>query len=152
MKIPVTHRPTTANLDSAMTPLIDVVFLLLIFFICASIGQLREEVLPADLPSGDVQAAMSEETPRPTLGEVWVKLLVDGNQTKAEIEGTLYDDLMSAKDLLRSLSEAAPEIPVILDVAKNVPLGDVVTMYDTCRAAGFESIKFALDASAGGGN
>ena len=31
-----------------MTPLIDVVFLLLIFFVCASTGQIRESLLPTN--------------------------------------------------------------------------------------------------------
>jgi biopolymer transport protein ExbD len=32
--------------------------------------------------------------------------------------------------------------PVILDVAADVPLGDVIAVYDTCRAAKFHSINF----------
>ena len=52
-----------------MTPLIDVVFQLLIFFICASTGRLRELLLPTDFAAGALgdQAAKSVERP---LGEV----------------------------------------------------------------------------------
>ena len=38
--------------DNSMTPMIDVVFLLLIFFICASVGQRSEALLPTQLAEG----------------------------------------------------------------------------------------------------
>ena len=49
MKIPT--RKTQANsLDGdTMTPMIDVVFLLLVFFICASVGSTADKLLPAEL-------------------------------------------------------------------------------------------------------
>ena len=40
-----------------MTPLIDVVFLLLIFFVCASTGQIRESLLPTELSGGSIESA-----------------------------------------------------------------------------------------------
>ena len=39
-----------------MTPMIDVVFLLLIFFVCASIGQIPESLLPTPLNSGSIDS------------------------------------------------------------------------------------------------
>ena len=45
-----------------------------------------------------------------------------------------------------SLAELAPEIPVILDFEPDVQLEEMIHVYDTCLAAGFESISFAADA------
>ena len=42
MKIPSAHYDRQLDDSQAMTPLIDVVFLLLIFFVCASTDQVRE--------------------------------------------------------------------------------------------------------------
>ena len=35
--------------------------------------------------------------------------------------------------------------PVILDIEPNVPLGDVIEVYDACRAAEFQSVNFAVE-------
>ena len=43
------------------------------------------------------------------------------------------------------LFRSTTEIPVILDIEPKVPLGDMIHVYDIARAAGFESINFAID-------
>ncbi len=60
MKIP--RRPKhQGSLDGdTMTPMIDVVFLLLVFFICASVGGTADRLLPAEL-KGNTQAADPQE-------------------------------------------------------------------------------------------
>ena len=49
MQIPSYSRRRADRGDEAMTPMIDVVFLLLIFFICAAAGQVKEAVLPTEM-------------------------------------------------------------------------------------------------------
>jgi biopolymer transport protein ExbD len=82
---------------------------------------------------------------------VWVKLSLDrpSGRTVADMNGTAYEDLSQLKAQLRALSELSPDSPVILDNGDEVPLGDVISVYDTCRAAGFESVNFAADAPSG---
>lgn len=139
-------RDTERGDDSFMTPMIDVVFLLLIFFVCASIGQIPESLLPTPLSSGALEAADQVDVPKP-LGEVWVKLRrIHGPEetvTRAELNDQVYDDWAQLRGTLRELAAVAPEIPVILDIGQAVPVGDLVDIYDTCRAAGFDSVKFA---------
>jgi len=129
-----------------MTPMIDVVFLLLIFFVCASVGQIRESSLPTPLAAGSIEAADPIETPKP-LGDVWVRLTRrgegDGAVTTAEVNNQLYEDWNRLRGTLRELASVAPEIPVILDIESGVPVGDFVDIYDTCRSAGFDNIQFA---------
>jgi biopolymer transport protein ExbD len=129
-----------------MTPMIDVVFLLLIFFVCASIGQIRESSLPTPLAAGSVEAVDPVESPEP-LGEVWVRLARrgagEGVVTTAEVNNQLYDDWDRLRGTLRELASVAPEIPVILDIDHGVPVGDFVDIFDTCRSAGFDNIQFA---------
>ena len=129
-----------------MTPMIDVVFLLLIFFVCASVGQIPESLMPTPLNSGSTDTTEQADIPKPQL-EVWVKLrrvdAPDESFTRAEVDEELYEDWTELRTTLRALAAMAPEIPVILDIGPAVPVGDLVDIYDTCRAAGFDSVKFA---------
>lgn len=147
MRIPTFHNRDDIQQDQSMTPMIDVVFLLLIFFICASVGQIRESLLPAELAAGSLPSDEILEQPKPLLGEVWVHLRRTADEkTIVELNGREFDDFAGLEGTLRSLAELAPEIPVILDIEPAVPLGDVIRVYDTCRAAEFESIHFATEA------
>ena len=143
MRIPTSRqRASQADMQTAMTPLIDVVFQLLIFFICASTGHMKELLLPTDFRAGDV-AAVAEQTRELPLGEVWIRLKRVDDETKAFLEGREFDDLSALGATLRSLAAAADEIPVNLDIGGDVPLGEVIYVYDICRAAHFRSINFA---------
>jgi biopolymer transport protein ExbD len=146
MRIPTSHsRRTPVDLQGAMTPLIDVVFLLLIFFICASTGHLRELLLPADFTAGAVSDQAREPVERP-LGEVWIRLSRDADVTVMQVEGREFRELEELAESLKALAAEAGEIPVILDIHGDVPLGDAISVYDTCRAARFRSISFAAEA------
>ncbi|HCK54980.1 MAG TPA: hypothetical protein DIC23_17315, partial [Planctomycetaceae bacterium] len=59
MRVPSTHFHRQRDDSQAMTPLIDVVFLLLIFFVCASTDQVRESLLPTELSGGAIEASES---------------------------------------------------------------------------------------------
>jgi biopolymer transport protein ExbD len=145
MKRPACRRPADAFDNSSMTPMIDVVFLLLIFFVCAAARQVRESLLGADLPAGGIASAQAEEQPKPQLDRVWLTLRKgpDG-VTRAELNGTEYS-LGQVEQPLRQLAQIAPEIPVVLDIDGDVALGDMIHVYDACRSAHFESVHFAVD-------
>lgn len=138
--------PQRDNSAVAMTSMIDVVFLLLIFFAVTGGSGMKELLLPAELSSaGETETAVATPQERSLAVEIWLKLTMDAssNQLVTEMNGTAYHDLNELKGQLQALAELAPENPVILDVAGNVPLGDLVDLYDTCRAGGFETINFA---------
>lgn len=146
MRIPVSHQQSREHDDSFMTPMIDVVFLLLIFFVCASIGQIRESSLPTPLAAGSVEAVDPIDSPQ-LLEDVWLRLVRrgdgEGAVTTAELNSQFYDDWEQLRGVLQELATIAPEIPVILDIEHGVPVGDFVDIYDTCRSAGFDNIQFA---------
>jgi biopolymer transport protein ExbD len=143
MKLPARARTLGLVDQSTMTPLIDVVFLLLIFFICASTGPIREWLLPLDFSRGQTGAADATEAPLP-LGEVWLRLRpqADG-RTVVDVQGTVYDDWDQLQTVLLELAAAAVEIPVILQIHDDVPMGDVIRLQDLCRTAGFSNLNFA---------
>ena len=125
-----------------MTPLIDVVFQLLIFFICASTGHMKELLLPTDFRVGAIGAAETPEFEKP-LGEVWIRLKRTDESTTAFLEGREFRDLSQLDATLKALAAASTDIPVILDIEGEVPLGDVIRVYDACRAAKFRFVNFA---------
>ena len=144
MRVPTRKREPLRSEDS-MTPLIDVVFLLLIFFVCASVGQVAESLLPTQLDVGAV-ASIAAADDEPAATKIWVYL-------KREVSGTLslkvesrtcasFADLNSN---LRELAELTPESPVILDIGPEVPLEALVDTWDICNRAGFQSINFATE-------
>ncbi len=127
-----------------MTPMIDVVFLLLIFFISASANQIKELLLPTELATGSIESTETTPQEKP-LGEVWLKLKQRENHTIVELNDREYAEFDQLKQTLMELAALAPEIPVILDIAEDVPLGEMIRTYDTSLAAGFHSIHFATD-------
>ena len=60
MRIPSRHNRRTYIDGESMTPMIDVVFLLLVFFVVASIGQKPEAQLPAELGRGETDADLEQ--------------------------------------------------------------------------------------------
>ena len=130
-----------------MTPMIDVVFLLLIFFVCASAGQVREAILPTDLAAGAFESLMPPELEDDPRQQYWLYLRrTDDDRTVFEINNARFDDFESLHTALRGLAELAPDDPIILDIAPAIPVGDMIRVYDTCRQAGFQSINFATEA------
>ena len=124
--------------------MIDVVFLLLIFFICASARQSREALLAANLPAGAIESARSAAPVQIDQAFVKLKRNRDGT-TIAEINGTDYATVELLETQLKALAEVGPEVPVILDIEGPVPFGDVIRVYDLCQRLKFTTIKFAID-------
>ncbi|MEX0728289.1 MAG: biopolymer transporter ExbD [Planctomycetaceae bacterium] len=143
MRIPSYVRQGNRE-QPAMTSMIDVVFLLLIFFICASVGMTQEDLLSTVLSGGDT-ASSTEIVEDKVLDDVWVKISVnDAGASVMELNDREYAEFDELRETLLQLAEAAPEIPVILDIAPDVPMGEVIRLYDTCQEAKFESIQFAV--------
>lgn len=130
------------HLGAPMTPMIDVVFLLLIFFVCTADFNLAEPVLPATLSavetSGDADSAVAPGI-QPEMLVVRV--------TPAP-QPVVVDDrrCSTAADLTAALHEAAAANArrVVLNVDHAARLDRVVDVYDECHLAGFRRIQFAV--------
>ncbi len=143
MRIPNSRTHRDVNESMSMTPMIDVVFLLLVFFVCASIGQVRELILPADMEVPGASAEIAQPVEKEIWeDDIWVKLVrTDGNTiVRLNDRDTDFDRL---DDQLNLIGELGKSNPIILDIDDAVPLRDVIRAYDACRRVGFQSVSFA---------
>ncbi len=143
MRVPHS-RETDRRIDVPMTPMIDVVFLLLIFFLCTASFQIIEQVLPAPLStSGTAEAPQEIDPELAELEEVVVRLQWTAGQPLWVINQRVHESIDDVRRTLAALAELQADLPVILDVADEAPLGAVVDLYDICRLVGFEKVQFA---------
>jgi biopolymer transport protein ExbD len=79
----------------------------------------------------------------PDLERVVVKATVRDEHVAWIVNDRPCDSLAQVRDVLQAVAGIDASLPVILDVAPDVPLGDMIDVYDLCRLSGFEKIRFA---------
>lgn len=148
MRVPSSHHDLAGRTDATMTPMIDVVFLLLIFFICTASFQISEQLLPSSVKMEE-GAGITEVEVTPEmedLQEVVIEVGWSGSSPTWIVNEQPVASFGSLRDVLRGVAAVDLDVPVILDVAEAVPLGHVVDVYDAARVSGFEQIQFAAAA------
>ena len=124
-----------------LTPMIDVIFLLLVFFVCTSNFNPLENILPmeATLPGSAVADVV---LPDPVnLDFVLIKISFD-RKPLWQIEGHQCSSLHEVQAILQAIGDAKADIPVIIESAENVPMETVIDVYDVCRRTGLMTINF----------
>lgn len=120
-----------------LTPLIDVVFLLLIFFlVTATFAQQDRSLLPIDLPEGGTGEGSSQQD------IITLYLTAEGTVNLASPEGTLAEDLEEAdlREALQRLHEANPDQVLYLRGDRDVAYGHVMSLLDLARSIGFRRV------------
>ena len=123
------------DLDVNVTPLIDVVFLLLIFFMVSTTFQ-RESEIEIVLPQATMDA--------PPTDEFIMQVTVDK-------EGTFYVNgqrvvntkLATLKKAMQEVAGDHKDPPIILSADAQTPHQAVITVMDAARQLGFVHINFA---------
>jgi len=146
MRIP--HSSTLQrDFSVSMTPMIDVVFLLLIFFVCTASFQIPEAILPSPLKlPGTTSANVPPEPPEPELERVLIAVSQRDNEIELTVNGQNCPTLTRLSELLAALADVDTELPILLDIAGETPLGTAIDVYDRCRLAGFRRIQFVAEA------
>lgn len=126
-----------------MTPMIDVIFNLLIFFVCTVSFQPPEEVLPTFLSTQGSGANVPRPAEIQDFDDVIVKMKTQEERTVWEINRQPYPSLAQVRDVLRTIAGVNRDLPVIIDAQGEIPLGSVIDLYDLCRLSGFQKIQFA---------
>lgn len=113
-----------------LAPMIDVVFLLLIFFMVATTFATLEEQIDLDLP-----VAESGEAPIEIPDELIVDVDRDGNLFLA---GSAVDEGALA-NLLQRTARRDPDTPVTVRGDEALNFGRIVAVLDLCRVAGLSN-------------
>ena len=120
----------------ALTSMLDVIFLLLCFFVTVSVFSQWESEISIRLPS-----AVTAEEPDRLPGEIIVNLDKDG---KVSVNGRALE----LNDLATRLAKVAkfyPDQAVIIRADKDVRYERLVAVIDTCRSANVWNFSFATD-------
>lgn len=126
------RRPARRETVLDLTPMVDVVFLLIIFFMVSTTFITLESGLPVDLPQASSSQAQATDVPTVTVTREEVVFL-GGNEVQ---EG----DLVA---LLRAQLEASGQGVVVLRVDQTVPHGRAVRVMDLIKQAGPQRLVIA---------
>jgi biopolymer transport protein ExbD len=126
------RHPNKRDATFNLTPLIDVVFQLLIFFMVTTTFVSFENRVKVNLPSGDFAAAESSKNITVTITE----------DNTIYLNGKLIDPLRITESIAAELKKA-PEKIVVLEADKNVLHGKVISVMDLLRKGGADKIAIA---------
>ena len=117
-----------------LAPMIDVVFLLLIFFIVLWNYARFETEIDISVP-----AASAGENPERTIGEIVVNVKKEGGITIEGIERTELETL----EMFKSIVAAYPDQALILRGDKEASFDHIVKVLNLCKEANIWNISFA---------
>lgn len=117
-----------------LVPMIDVLFLLLAFFIISWQFSQSETELNISIPTAEEGA-----DPKQQRGEIIINILSDGS-IKVEGKNLTMDELQAT---LAEIKKTYADQPVRLRGDATVPYQRMVEVIDTCQKAGIWNISFA---------
>ncbi len=121
-----------------MASLIDVVFLLLIFFMCTASFAAVEKSLPAQLPKAGAGTSVDREL----LDPVRIRLTQSDCGTAMTCDGLACESVDSLTDMLRARRDLG-DPPVIIEGVGDVPFGLMVGALDACHRAELYRVAFS---------
>ena len=124
-----TRRDEDSAID--LTPMIDVVFLLLIFFMVTTTFLKQEKEMDINLPESE--SGRREETEQ---NEIVINVFKNGQLAL----GGVRIERSDLKRSLRGAAERDPEIPVTIRGDREVTHGRIVEVMDTCRVVGLANL------------
>jgi biopolymer transport protein ExbD len=125
-----------------MTPLIDVIFLLMIFFLMTINFQKPEGVLDNRLP--ELGRRSSED---PTKDWETVKLRIQLTRAGGELRIHLQERVLSNyEELGYYLGQLPPDILIIVEPEDDVPYKHVIGVYNACLKSKKREIVFSISA------
>lgn len=117
--------------EFSMAPLIDIVFQLLIFFMCATSYSKQEKELGIELPN-----ASNAHTPELKPEEIVINVFRDGRVSVLGRDVT-HEGLV---DALVDAAHAQSDVPVTIRGDRLVHHEDVVAVMDACGSAGLTNL------------
>ena len=135
-----TLRGGDDKVDINMGPLIDMVFLLLIFFVVTT-SFVKEAGI-------DVQKSTAQTAEKKERGNVMIGVSADG---EVYMEGKKVD-IRSIRPLIERAMAEDPEAGVVIVADKESDTGEVIMVMDQCRLAGAKDVSIAAKKPGEGDN
>lgn len=148
MRRPSVYTDRRGALDVKMTPMIDVVFLLLIFFVWTSSFNVVEYALQSNVSDATTGAgtAPPERTPEEIdFDDVVVRIVWIDGQPGWRINDEAIPQLDELRLRLTAIFQANAAAPVIIHPDPETPLNHVIAVYDISRLIGFEKVNLAAE-------
>ena len=117
-----------------LAPMIDVILVLTIFFMCATKFSADERAFDLDLPAADHAAAVVAQ--QPAVVEVEA-----AGTLRLGAEPVSLDDLVAQ---LTARREAAPDLVVMIRGERDVSHGRMTEVYEACRGAGVRHVAISV--------
>lgn len=124
----------TAPMQFQLAPMIDVVFLLLCFFITSTLFAQWETEMDITLPT-----AVSGQVPQRLQGEILLNIFPDG---RVVVNQRTLDETELADFLVR-IADLFPGHAVVLRTDEDTPFRYLMRVMDLCRRADIYNISFA---------
>ncbi|MEX2606850.1 MAG: biopolymer transporter ExbD [Kiritimatiellia bacterium] len=137
----ILSRGKRSDAEVPLSPLIDCVFLLLIFFLVTTMLKKTEKQIPIQLPDSDLALAAESDDEVTTLGvdrEGGIFLGRRGTESDSMIT---YDPLPDLDAYLRDLGEEkGVDTPIQLAVDRMTETQEIVTLLDVFQIQGFQNV------------
>jgi len=144
---PLVRGSANADLNTAMTPMIDVVFLLLVFFVWTASFQTIEYVLDSQVAAqqGTNASVDTQVDPPSDTEDVLVRIESVAGELVWSVSQRSATSLLDVKERLKRLADVDASVKVILHPDPEVPLEFVIGAFDAAQLAGFAQIAFAVN-------
>lgn len=129
------QRRRAERLTVNLTSMIDVTFLLLVYFLVSTVLARPEDLLTSSIQTRDADAAGAEVDFQPQIIEV---IRLDGAPTYRLAGRTFID----AASLVSVLADLPRDIGIFVRVHPDVPVGFALAAVQSTRDAGFEQVTY----------
>ncbi len=134
MNLPLFHEHVGSEIS--MSPLIDCVFLLLIFFLVSSMTKVKSKEIPVDLPSSTAAVKLRPSDKQSVIG--------------LDSEGSFYWNGQPCTtnfllEQLRGLCISDPGRRIRIDMDRNTPFGRFAEVMDACQFYNLSNIGISAN-------
>ncbi len=137
------RRMALPDPETPLSSMIDVVFLLLIYFISTQKEVIEDSYLSVDMPSG---SAPSNNTPNPNLLKIDVMKLRENSDDYYHVNGLKYH-VNDLREYLRSVGDTDKNTTVIINCGPNAKHRKLIVLLDMCNEMGLTKINLINDST-----
>ena len=141
MRLKHTQRPSVIPLS--MTSMIDVIFLLLIYFVCTANFEKIEGLLSTELASSGVTGGVGATNPIvQNLDHARIAISYVNGKPTWQVEGHKCQSLRDLQAVLIQIARAKEDFPIVISCDENVPVEFWLDVIDACRQVGLTNFSF----------